>query len=126
MDLDSPRYRSVRQKMIQLMKPVITFLNNMKKEREKGSQPDERPLEMKATLASPTYLQNVNIKENTSQKFIYPETLAKHKKGPNEAKISYLRPIDQIDQIKTALDVRSNKEVGEKTFDYFFEMEIND
>ena len=37
----------------------------------------------------------------------------------NRGNIQYSKPLEEINLIKELLDVSSNKEVGEKTFDYY-------
>lgn len=39
------------------------------------------------------------------------------------ARISYSRPKEEVDRVKDILNVRSNREVGNKTFEYYFDAE---
>jgi hypothetical protein len=125
MDRDSPRYKFIRLKMIELMKPVITFLNQMKKEREKDSTPDERPLEQ-IVESSVSTMVNEYKTENLSKVFSYPPTASVTVREPDTGKIAYSRPINRIKKVMKLLGIKSHKEVGERTFDYFYEMEIGE
>lgn len=125
MDLDSPVYKSVRQEMIQLMKPVISFLNNMKKERENDSPPEERPLEIIVNDSRRVQISELDH-DTTADKFIFPPSPPKQKPSADESRISYTKPKSQIEEVKKSLGVKTIREVGEKTFDYYYEMEIGD
>ncbi len=39
-------------------------------------------------------------------------------------RIQYDKPLDQVEEAKRTLKVRSFKAVGEKTFDYFYKAEV--
>lgn len=125
MDRDSPRYKYVRLKMIELMKPVISFLNQMKKEREGKSTQDERPLEKIVKDASITSISEYK-EANFEKKFVSPPPPPIVKKKDDEGKISYLRPTSKIQKIKKMSGARNLREVGEFTFDYYYEMEIGE
>ena len=127
MDKDSPLFRSVRKQMISMMRPVITFLNYLKKERENDTPQEDRVLNMAVEAAEIQPLsQIVSVEENLSDVFIYPKPTPKPKRIANEGRIQYYRPNDKIEMVKRTLDVKTNQEVGQKTFDYYFEMEIGD
>jgi hypothetical protein len=125
MDRDSPRYKYVRLKMIELMKPVISFLNQMKKEREKDSSPDERPLEKIIEDSNSTPLSDYKI-ENLAKTFSYPQVTSQIIKQSDYGKIAYTMPLTRIRKVMKSLGVKSYKEVGEQTFEYYFEMEIEE
>ena len=44
-------------------------------------------------------------------------------KETKQARISYVRDTELVQQVKERLQVKSNKEAGEKTFDYYVEAE---
>ena len=125
MDRDSPRYKYIRQRMIELMKPVIYFLNQMKKEREGKSTQDERPLEKIVKSASITSISDYKS-TNFQKKFVSPPPPPTIKKKDNEGKIIYIRPSDKINKIKKATGASTLRQVGELTFDYYYEMEIGE
>jgi hypothetical protein len=47
------------------------------------------------------------------------------KTKPEDALIKYTRPSDQIKIVKAAIGAKSNKDVGEKTFDYYLRTECD-
>jgi len=46
--------------------------------------------------------------------------------SPRIGRIQYSEPLDKIAKAKKALKVYSLKDVGEKTFDYFYQKECKD
>jgi hypothetical protein len=122
LDTDSALFQSLRLQMIILTRPVITFLNKLKE--EKAVADDERdptPLEdslRSAKSATPS-------KAIAATAFLGPSPKPLPR-PPRTGTISYSKPLDQIRQVKQKLRVRSNKAVGEKTFEYFLEMECED
>jgi len=126
MDLDSPDFIFVRQQMIQMMKPVISFLNRMKEERENDNPSEERPLEkiMEQAIAIP--LSAISKTEDTAATFTFPALPPVRRQKSDENKIVYLKPKAIVEKVKKALGVTNLKEVGERTFDYYYEMEVGD
>lgn len=125
MDRDSPRFKYIRLKMIELMRPVITFLNQMKKEREKDSSPDERPLEQIVENSVITPISEYDP-SHLAKAFSYPTITKINIKQPDLGKITYSMPLNKIKKVMKCLGVKSYKEAGEQTFDYYFEMEIGE
>lgn len=123
-DEDSPVYRATLPKMKRLMRPVINFLNKLKEEREgRADEEQEGPLEEILSEAPEVALDSTS----TRKVFEPPKPKAKRKRsGPKMQRIQYDRPIDKVEQVKKALDVRSFKKAGEGTFDYFYEAECQD
>ncbi len=123
MDRDSPKFKYVRLKMIELMKPVITFLNQLKKEREGDSTDDERPLEkiLDATEVRP--VSDLKV-DDLAKVFVAPLPPTTIKKENDKSKILYYMDVELVDKVKKSLAVKSMKDVGEKTFMYYYEMEV--
>jgi hypothetical protein len=46
--------------------------------------------------------------------------------GPKIGNILYARPVEQIERAKRALGVRTYRDVGEATFDYYMRNEVDD
>lgn len=122
MDLDSALYIAIRQRMIEMMKPVITFLNKLKLEKEKDNPIENQPLNLIANESKEETLTTIQKKE-LPQVFTFPN-LTPRREPASEAKISYSKKTSKVNAIKKFLGLSSNKEVGEKTFDYFYENEI--
>lgn len=117
-DTDSPKFRSVRSEMINLMRPVIDFLRKLSEERSKDS--DERPLE----IAVESTLEARIFQVSTNNIFLFPKPQQKHK--PKTGIIQYSRPIEEIEEVKNVLEAHTYKEVGEKTFEYFLKKECRE
>lgn len=125
MDMDSPIYKYVRQQMIEMMRPAMTLMNLLKKEREGDTQEEERVYNLLLQNIAPVPLANVvEYKENLPRKFQFPPQKAKEKKTDRGARILYYKPKEQAEKVKDFFGVSTNQDAGEKTFDYFYENEI--
>jgi len=118
-DIDSPIYRAMRLKMITLMRPVVDFLTRLA--REKDREPDYRTLENAVDNAPIVTMTHAR----TSEKFISPKPSPKPP-SPKKGRILYYKSNEQIEIIKKLLKVATNKAVGEKTFDSFFDRECKE
>ena len=112
LDVEAPAYRQIKSDMSSALRQVIAFLNSLDAEASEAG-----PLSAAVEAATP--LQLLQIKQNKS--FVYQVKSAKAQ--PKEAQISYKKPSDMVNQVKRSLEVKSNREVGEKTFDYYVESE---
>jgi hypothetical protein len=116
-DVDSPTFKSVRLKMITLMRPVIDFLNRL--DREKGREAaDPKPLEAAMNAAKPVGLESLK----PSPLFVSPKP-PPLPRPPATGRIQYSKHLDEIKRVQKQLKVQTYKEVGEKTFEYFLKME---
>jgi hypothetical protein len=106
-------YRSAKLEMTEMMRPVIDFLNDYDKENEYPE--NQRPLHGLIKKAS-----NVGVADlKVSRDFKYPR---KDKAKPgDETTIKYTRPTDKVKRAMKVLGVRTTREVGERTFDAFYE-----
>ena len=125
LNTDSPIYRATKLEMMRLMRPVVDFLNKLKEEKERrddeGGQ--KGPLE---ELIEKSKSANV-AKVRTRDMFRLPSLAAKEMKvGPPMQRIQYDRALDKVNRVKKKLKVTSFKQVGEKTFDYFYDAEIGE
>jgi len=116
-DSDSPRYRATRLEMIKLMRPVIDFLNRLDAEKDRDVT-DEKPLESTVKAAKPTELADIPSRPL----FLAPKP-PPMKPSPQSARIQYTKPLEKVRRAQKALKVRTLRDVGEKTFDYFYERE---
>lgn len=119
-DADSPRFRAVRLDMIELMRPVIDFLNKLDAEKDK-EETDDKPLEAAVRGAKLAKLSEVS----THTTFLAPRPMPSPS-PPRTGRIQYSKPLDEINRVKRALKVSTFKEVGEKTFEYFLRMECEE
>ena len=58
-----------------------------------------------------------------AEMFVYPSQEELPPATPKNLKINYLKPYEAVERAKKLLDVTQNKEVGERTFDYFMSRE---
>jgi len=125
MDVDSLKLQAVRQRMVRLMRPVIDFLNKLHDEgvQYKRQEIDDNPLERAVENADLVNLSDINT---TTDKFEGPTPPDKDTAQPRTRTIQYSKPLDEIEDAKEALGAQTLKEVGEKTFEYFMEMEVNE
>ena len=120
-DVDSPVFRSTKQEMISLMRPVIDFLNKLSREVE--AHDDETPLQdaLEESRAVPLRVLT------QSPVFASPQPAALHRvRERKDPVISYRRPMDLVRRVQKQLGVYTQKEVGERTFDYYFALECAD
>lgn len=115
---DSPVWRAARQQMVLAMRPVIDFLNALDREADSDAASTSGPtLASRVESAKPTALAQVA----KNPVFIYPTA----QPAPRVGRISYSKPKPDIDRLKRFLRVSSAREVGERTFDYFVEAELD-
>ena len=116
-------YRAVRPRMIALMRPVINFLNALDAEKDRPEAGKES-LESIVAAAEQTPRSPLTSL-SLSDHFVTPERPPAPKR-PETQSIQYTRPKDRINAVKKKLKVSSARQVGEGTFDYFWERECED
>ncbi len=124
LNTDSAVYRAVKLEMMTLMRPVVDFLNRLKDEKQNKQDAEEKgPLESILEDAKPTPVSTVA----TRSLFVMPALKEKSKpSGPTMQKIQYEAPLDDVLAVKKAIKATSFKEVGEKTFRYFYNAEVDE
>lgn len=128
MDMDSPVYKKVRGQMIIMTRQVMDLMDKLKEEKEKNN-PEEKQLLNKAVdkAVKESRVSVLNLRAQTSQlegKFLFPEVLFSPVGIRDMINIAYAVPRDKYQQVKNYMKVKSTKEVGLKTFDYFCENEL--
>jgi hypothetical protein len=110
-DQDSPAWQSVFLVMIDMMRPVVTFLNELDDDIDNHPKNESPLLQFvnKAMTVAPEKL-------NVAKTFAAPSRESV-RKGPKTVKIQYSRLYDDVEFMKEELEVRSAIAVGEKTFD---------
>ena len=116
---DSPVYRNAKIEMVKLMRPVVNFLNKLKEEKERREPDDPGPLEKLVVGSAEKSVDAVDCRTTFK-----PPVIKSEPRKRLSQRISYDKPIKEIEAAKQALSATSLKEVGEKTFDYFFKNEI--
>ena len=118
-DGDSPIYKTVQREMIEMTKPVLTFLTNVAKERGAGEK--TQPLAEALAAARSAQVQAVT----RPSVFVGPPP-APAPTGPRMQKIQYSKPTTEVEKAKQLLKVGSFTAVGEKTFEYFMRYEAGE
>lgn len=117
-DVESATYRTVKLKMVSLMRPVIDFLNQLDLELQELDE-EKRVLTQlvrRAVYLPPT--SNLPV----APSFHYIKPLLRPKR-PRYVRIQYDRPEEVVERMKRCLRARSAKSVGEKTFDWYLNNE---
>lgn len=119
-DTDSPIYRLARREMQRIMRPVIKFLSELAAETsEKNADVEaETPLHDALQGASGTSVSKVA----TSTTFVQPERRRRRMDAP-QVSIQYRKDREKVELAKRRLGVSTATEVGDATFDYFFQAE---
>lgn len=122
-DSDSVIYHSVRQRMVEMMRPVIDFLNRL--DAEMDQEPDNRYLTSVVASTKSTPITSITASAARSQSFVSPKPPppSQKPKGPKLRRIQYDKPEDEIEQVMSALGVSTLKDVGIETFDYYRRLE---
>jgi len=109
LDVESVAYKKVRPYLVEMTRPVITFLNELDAEKDLDDKPLHDAIEQSPNVPLPT------LKPNET--FDYRRTADR----PEEKliTISFKRPSRVVQKVKNRLAVGSNKEVGEEVFAYY-------
>jgi hypothetical protein len=111
-DRESRVWQQTFLRMIDMMRPVIDFLNDLDRDIE------EHTRDGSALLKHVTQAFFVNSDEFRQRSpFKAPRSVDVPNPGPPTVKIQYSRPLADVEFLKDALDVGSAKGVGERTFD---------
>lgn len=116
-DSDSRIYQATRLQMIQLMRPVIDFLNRLDAEKD---DPEGGELAQSVERAKTVPVTSVT----QTRAFVSPSSPLKARPtGPRMRRIQYDRSETDISKVMKSLNVTSLKDVGIGTFEYYLELE---
>ncbi len=122
-DEDRKIYKAALHHMSVAMKPVLTFLRELAQETSAFKEGTLKEMPLANSIAS---AQSVRILDTaTTDTFVRPEELV----PPDDAKVAHIQyyvPIEKYDKAKSVLSANTKKDVGEKTFEYFFTYECKD
>lgn len=128
MDMDSPIYQGVRSQMITMTKQVMELMDKLKSEKEKDNPEDEQKLNNAVDQSTKTGKKSVlELRAHTDmlqEKFVFPEALYSPAGKKNQINIQYFVPRERFQQVCSQLKVKSGKDVGMKTFDYYCDNEL--
>lgn len=121
---DTPVYQKARQEMQSTMRPIIDFMSDIAEQKKESESEEDVPLEVEVKKADPV---DADELETVQTSFAAPDAEEEEEsEGPETTHISYERPVEKVEEIKELLDITTNKEVGEKTFDYYYEFEVEE
>ena len=120
LDEQSGLYRGVRRDMITLMRPVISFLNAL------DSELDTRPEGDRPLVGLVAGAELVNVHEvQFGRVFQFTVKRAQAPRRPMVT-IQYSKPREQVAKVRESIGARSASDAGEKTFDFYYELECDD
>lgn len=116
-DQDSPVWQSTFERMIQMMRPVIDFLNELDQDVDHHTR-DSSPQYQYVSTVPQVKIDSLTVKSE----FAAPNRGDIVQEEPT-IKIQYSKPVEEIEFLKEALGVWSAKAVGERTFELILEMQ---
>lgn len=114
-DQDNPVWRTTFGRMMEMMRPVISFLNDLDNDIDEHTK-DHSPLHDYVSKAKPVAPETLPAKAA----FAAPAR-GTVRKGPKTVKIQYSKPVDQVEFLMKELSVGSAKAVGERSFELIYE-----
>lgn len=114
-DQDNPIWQKTFERMTELMRPVIDFLNDL------DADIDEHTREHSPLLAFVSKVAYVKAEALTTASTFTAPTRGSLHKGPKTIKLQYVKPVDEVQFLMKELVVSTAKAVGEKTFELMYE-----
>ena len=127
MDEDSAAYRAIFQQIVGLMRSVIDFLNKVHNEQRhyNNGRISDTPLQKILDEAKPQPLNEINP-EDVGQQFIVTEPASIQQADSGTKQISYKVANERYNAVQKYFGVKRASEVGLRTFNYFYNREIED
>ena len=119
-DIDSAVYKSAQLEMVEISKPVLTFLSNLAKEKAAIESGDIGDSTLEEAIHSAEAKRTDSLA--VTRVFVAPQPRPRPP-GPRMARIQYSKPLTEVEKAKELLDVHTFTAVGEKTFEYFMHYE---
>ncbi|MEW6293775.1 MAG: ATP-binding protein [Pseudomonadota bacterium] len=114
-DHDNHVWQRTFGRMMEMMRPVISFLNDL------DNDIDEHTREHSPLLDFVSNAESVKAERLPARAAFAAPARGSIKKGQKTVKIQYSKPVDQVDFLMNELSVASAKAVGEKTFELIFQ-----
>jgi hypothetical protein len=112
-DENAVAFVSARYEMVKMVRSWVDFLNRL--DREADLPEEDRVLQRAVSKTDFAVVDNFQKAAEAR----YPESLPEKPRDPM-AKIRYFRPKKMVNALKRVLGVKTNDEVGERTFDHFY------
>lgn len=116
-DQDNPVWQKTFARMMEMMRPVISFLNELDRDIDEYTR-EQSPLFDYVNKAPPAKSESFT----TRRSFAAPAR-GSISKSKQTTKIQYSRPVEDVELLKEALNLNSAKAVGELTFDLILRKE---
>jgi Histidine kinase-, DNA gyrase B-, and HSP90-like ATPase len=120
LDQDSPVFRAVQQRMFAALQNVQAALNRLKSE---ASRPDEGPITSALEAARSRYV--LNLPESKAFVAPPPPPPPPRTPPPRVANVNYSVGLDAMERAMDATGLRSYRDVGRYTFDYYLRNEVD-
>jgi len=114
-DAESKLYQAARMEMVNALRQVIDFLNELDAERDSEST----VLKECINEALPVPLSSVAV----SARFIAPSRAATTIQRPTNVRVQFTQALDDVEFAKNYFEVTSATKAGEAVFDYFLDRE---
>lgn len=114
-DQDNPIWQRTFERMTELMRPVIDFLNEL------DADIDEHTREHSPLLAYVSKVAYVKSETLPAASTFTAPTRGSVNRGPKTIKIQYIKPVIEVQFLMNELEVSTAKAVGERTFELIFE-----
>ncbi len=128
MDMDSPYFKQIRTQMILMTRQVMDLLDKLKDEKTLDNPEENQTLnkavDKSLNAATSTVVEVLKETSNLSTTFQYPIGLFNPPKKSKVVKISYQVSNDQFEAVKQQIGEKTPKEVGLKTFKYYYDNEL--
>lgn len=115
-DQDNSIWQATFERMMEMMRPVIDFLNELDSDIDEHTR-EQSPLYEHISKASIVRPEQLPV---AKAEFSAPARSSLQKKIKT-VKIQYSKPMSQVESLMTELSVTSAKAVGERTFDLIFQ-----
>lgn len=122
-DKDRKIYKAALHHMSVAMKPVLTFLRELAQETSAYKEGTIKEMPLAIAISSAQSVRILDAKATES--FLRPEKVV----PPDNVKVAHIQyyvPIDKYEKARSVLATDTRKDVGEKTFEYFFTYECKD
>jgi len=128
LDTDHPVYRSVRQHMVALARPVIDYFNKRKEENDALKAAGDEGTGRLQSLFDDAETKPIDDIKKPRTAFSAPpaKKVPKAKGAATQQAISFKTDRERADAVKESLGASSWTRVGEEVFDYYFNAECGD
>lgn len=127
MDLDSPYYKEVRLKMINMTRQVMELLDKLKTEKEKDNPEENQMLNKAIEESGENTMPVVEVLEKRhtlANKFVYPASLFNPSRKSISTIIRYQVQTEKFNKVKESTKLNTPRDIGLFTFNYYIENEL--